>query len=118
MEPRLFENRQELGADGSIRKSHYGSGRQPWDNMLELGWAPHFAAGCIIRYLRRNKDLQHSHESAKWYWKRLHEMAVDPAYHRQARAAASLDELRRILKPCELMVLWDGVEPWPFSLTI
>ena len=40
--------------DDSERKLYYGSGRQPWDVMVEeTPWAPYFAAGCIIRYLRR-----------------------------------------------------------------
>ena len=40
--------------DDSERKVYYGSGRQPWDVMVgETPWAPYFAAGCILRYLRR-----------------------------------------------------------------
>lgn len=45
----------EIGrADASERKPYYGEGRQPWDVMLQdTPWAPYFAAGCILRYLRR-----------------------------------------------------------------
>lgn len=60
--------------DGTIRRAHYGSGKQPWDEILELGWGPHFAAGNVLKYLRRTKDVGHSLDSARWYWARLHEM--------------------------------------------
>lgn len=42
-----------------------------------IGWAPEFAAGCVLRYLRRTKDARHSLESALWYWARLEEMAEE-----------------------------------------
>lgn len=68
------KDRETPGADGTVRKAHYGEGRQPWDDIVELGWAPQFAAGSILKYLRRNKDEEHSLESARWYMLRLHEM--------------------------------------------
>lgn len=54
---------------GDGRKAHYGSEKQPWDTMKEprLMWAPHFAAGSILKYLRRDKRLAHSLESARVY---------------------------------------------------
>jgi len=65
--------------DGTERKSRYGTGRQPWDGIKELGWAPHFAAGNVLKYLRRTKDREHSIESARWYYARLLELAIhDP----------------------------------------
>lgn len=66
-----------VAEDGTERKSRYGAGRQPWDDIKELGWAPHFAAGNVLKYLRRDKDREHSIESARWYFARLCEMAGD-----------------------------------------
>ena len=60
MNARVFSNRDELGEDGTVRKAHYGSGRQPWDHIKAAGWGPEFAAGCVLRYLRRTKDPEHS----------------------------------------------------------
>lgn len=57
--------------DETLRKSRYGLGRQPWDDIKEQGWAPHFAAGNVLKYLRRDKDRAHSIESARWYFARL-----------------------------------------------
>lgn len=68
----------ELAPDrGDGRKVHYGEGKQPLDTMLEMGWAPHFAAGSIIKYLRRTKSPEHSLESARFYYKLLVDKAVD-----------------------------------------
>lgn len=63
-----------LADDGTVRQDHYGQGRQPWDDILELGWGPHFAAANVLKHLRRTKDLGHSLQSAQWYWDRLIEM--------------------------------------------
>lgn len=73
----MNENREDPGQDGSQRKAHYGSGRQPWDDIKDLGWAPEFAAASILKYLRRTKDKEHSIESARWYWERLHELEME-----------------------------------------
>jgi hypothetical protein len=59
--------------DKEPRKAHYGDGEQPWDVILKAGWGPHFAAACIVRYLRRDKAKEHSLESAKWYMARIME---------------------------------------------
>lgn len=72
----LAPNRDEPGADGTVRKAHYGSGEQPWDTILSQGWGPAFAAGCVVRYLRRDKAVEHSLESARWYFDRLRGNAV------------------------------------------
>lgn len=71
--PGIAPNRSEPGADGTIRKAHYGPGKQPWDVTLEEGWGPPAAAFCVLRYLRRDKAVEHSLESARWYWDRLSE---------------------------------------------
>lgn len=74
---RTYPDREEVGLSGEKRKAHYGDGRQPWDAMLELGIGPHFAAGSILKYLRRDKDPEHSAESARWYYHQLVRLA-DP----------------------------------------
>lgn len=62
--------------DGTVRQAHYGAGRQPWDDIMDLGWGPEFAAGNVLRYLRRDpglkgvdreRDLRH----ARWYYAAL-----------------------------------------------
>lgn len=70
----LQENRADKGQDGTVRKAHYGEGKQPWDTMVEMGIGAEFAAGSIIKYLRRSKDPEHSKESARWYYVRLRAM--------------------------------------------
>lgn len=62
------------GTDGTKRKDHYGEGKQPWDTIKEMGWAPAFAASNVIKYLRRTKDPEHSLESARWYDAQLRAM--------------------------------------------
>jgi hypothetical protein len=84
--------------DGTIRKLHYGTGRQPWDDMLSCGWAPDFAAACILRYLRRDKEIEHSIESALWYWARLNELATGG----NMRAHNNIKVLRIMLTAAEL----------------
>lgn len=62
---------------GDGRKAHYGSGRQPYDDIKRLGWAPEFLAGSILKYLRRTKDSEHSLESARIYWRWLNDLVID-----------------------------------------
>jgi hypothetical protein len=71
---------RESATDAEPRKAHYGSGVQPWDTILEEGWGPVFAAGCVLRYLRRDKALEHSLESARWYATRIAEGAFAHKY--------------------------------------
>ncbi len=94
MMERLFPDREKLGADGSVRKAHYGSGRQPWDDILDEGWGPGFAAGCVLRYLRRDKAVEHSLESARWYMVRLLEHGVGSGTEEWQDA---IERLRRLL---------------------
>jgi hypothetical protein len=93
---RTFPDRVEPGDDGSRRKAHYGEGKQPWDHICDAGWAPEFAAGCVLRYLRRTKDPEHSIESAQWYWAQLERLAE------QGYARYVLGQLRLMLTPDEL----------------
>jgi len=72
----LQKNRGDTGEDGTVRKAHYGEGRQPWDVMVDLEIAPEFAAGSILKYLRRDKDPEHSLESAQWYYNQLYQHAA------------------------------------------
>lgn len=51
-----------IGQDGTERKDYYGEGEQPWDTMVRRGWAACFAAGCILKYIRRNKEGQSEHD--------------------------------------------------------
>ena len=76
--------------DGTIRQVHYGAGRQPWDDIVAAGWAPAFAAGNVLKYLRRSKEPEHSLESAHWYWARLREM--DQAHDVRLRLGAMLTD--------------------------
>jgi len=67
----LAEVRVAPGIDNTPRKAHYGDGEQPWDVIVRLGWGPAFAAGNVLKYLRRSKHPEHSLESAAWYYARL-----------------------------------------------
>ncbi len=60
---------------GVPRQDHYGAGTQPWDTIVEEAWAPEYAAGNILKYLRRTKAPEHSLESARWFYARLGELA-------------------------------------------
>jgi hypothetical protein len=58
--------------DETVRQTHYGEGRQVWDTIVEkTDWGPAFAAGNVLKYLRRDKSPEHSLESARWYWNQL-----------------------------------------------
>lgn len=87
--------------DGTVRQDYYGAGEQPWDTIVRLGWAAPFAAGNILKYLRRDKAQAHSLESARWYRERLNEMVLagDPA------AVTAMKALGRVLTPAEVAKL-------------
>jgi hypothetical protein len=91
--------------DGTIRQDHYGEKRQPWDDIVDQGWAVGFAAGNIPKYLRRDKAKDHSLTSASWYWERLHEFVKnnDPAYAMSAEIAILC--LKKLLTEEELKLL-------------
>lgn len=60
------------GLDGSIRRAHYGEGKQPWDTAVERGWAAKAAALMVIKYLRRDKGTPEKDlRDARWYFDRL-----------------------------------------------
>lgn len=104
--------------DGAPRKDHYGAGRQPWDDIVDQGWGPEFAAGNVLKYLRRPNKVPagllgpedtegilestraHSIESARWYYDRLYKMACNVE-----RARACLVALRGMLTVEERVTL-------------
>ena len=65
-----------VAEDGTTRPAYYGDGVQPWDTIKTRGWAPHFAAGCVVKYLRRTKEVDESRLKAIWYYRELARMAV------------------------------------------
>ena len=69
-------------ADGTQRKAHYGAGKQPWDYIVEFGWAPYFAAGNVLKYVRRAafKNGPDDLEKARWYYRELIRIYIDTAH--------------------------------------
>lgn len=80
------------GIDGTVRKAHYGAGRQPWDDIKLLGWAPEFAAGNALKYVRRHAAKNGDDDLAKgrWYFAELVKLSFS-----KARATQVLGELLR-----------------------
>ena len=66
-----------VAPDGTTRKTHYGQGKQPWDEILEEGWGAAFAAGNVLKYVRRHamKNGEDDLRKAAWYYKELRNMA-------------------------------------------
>lgn len=91
---------EHVAADGSTRKSHYGAGRQPWDDIVDLGWGPAFAAGNVLKYLRRTKDPDADLKKARWYfeWLLAKEKSTDPRYRviYELRCLLTTDEIARL----------------------
>jgi hypothetical protein len=91
-----------------------GQTRQPWDDILDLGWAPQFAAGNVLKYLRRHKNPD-DRQKAAWYYAALRDLAApyldltisDPGpFPAAARdAAAILSTLNALLTPAERDIL-------------
>ena len=110
-----------LDERGVVRQDHYGAGRQPWDDVLDEGWAPEACAHAILKYLRRTKAPEHSLESARWFYDRLYELSRGDLLPRSARpgaahenrnrsmamgrASAVLARLREVLTPEEIRSL-------------
>ena len=88
--------------DESDRQTYYGDGRQPWDDIVSGGFGGAFAAGSILKYLRRTKgERDKDVEKARWYWKRLLELSLksgeDSALMALAWLGQSLDADERKL---------------------
>lgn len=96
---------EHVDAKGIVRKSHYGTGRQPIDDIREIGWGPTFAAGNVLKYIRRAaaKNGVDDIKKAKWYFeelKRLQRMAEHPA-----AAQRAAEQLVGLLTPDEKELL-------------
>jgi hypothetical protein len=104
----LYKAKTKLDLDpdrGDGRKTHYGAeGKQPWDDMLELSWAAHFAAGSILKYLRRDKRAAHSLESAKVYYGWLYTYAAMET-DEEAPFSKTIHQLENTLTDVELRLL-------------
>ena len=90
------------GIDGTTRKAHYGAGRQPWDDIKDLGWGAEFAAGNALKYVRRHKAKNGADDLAKgrWYFAELTKLALA-----KARATQVLHELLGAITPEERKLL-------------
>lgn len=106
--PLLAADRKEPGAGGETRKMHYGAGEQPWDLIVASGWGPAFAAGCVLRYLRRDKAREHSFESARWYYARLVEGCAKAPRSDVLGWQSALDRLELILTKEEQVLARGG----------
>jgi len=106
----LHEARTKKGDAPAIgqRAAHYGSGRQPIDDIKDAGWGPAFAASNVLKYIRRymNKNGDDDIAKARWYWHDLHKMA-DHTEHGIAALAGidALHRLRSLLERDEILLL-------------
>lgn len=87
---------------GDGRKAHYGAGKQPLDDIIACGWFPHFAAGNVLKYLRRDKSRAHSIESARFYYGTL--LAAATSGH-ETPASRTMDMLHTLLTDDELALI-------------
>jgi hypothetical protein len=105
--------------DGSVRKLHYGTGRQPWDDIKEVGWAAEFAAGNALKYVRRYQAKNGGDDLAKgrWYFDQLNRLGVDGNHGNamahdkveQQRVIKIMNKLESMLTPEELRLLQEGL---------
>ncbi len=63
-----------IGPDGTVRKTYYGEGEQPWDTLCRRGWGAAFSGGNVLKYLRRQKNSDDL-DKARWYWLELQKLA-------------------------------------------
>lgn len=88
-------------AEVGKRASHYGDGVQPWDLIIGAGWAAEFAAGNVIKYVRRhmNKNGEDDLKKARWYYHELIKMvAASPPDTRDTKRLQGLfDQLELML---------------------
>jgi hypothetical protein len=105
----MIKEPEFIAPDGTVRKQHYGSGKQPWDLIREANWAAEFAAGNALKYVRRAaaKNGADDIEKAKWYFAELEKMTILPdlkLYSRQ-RARKVMGDLMNILTQDEAKIL-------------
>lgn len=87
--------------DGSERESYYGDGRQPWDDIVEAGLGPAFAAASILKYMRRTKgEREKDLIKARWYFARLTYLYISNDSNAETRRA--FEWLGRLLTNEEL----------------
>lgn len=69
----VAEEAERIAPDGTVRKVHYGAGRQPWDDVVDAGFGPVFAACNVLKYVRRAaaKNGADDLKKARWYFERL-----------------------------------------------
>lgn len=93
-------------AEVGKRASQYGEGRQPWDDILDQGWGPAFAAGNALKYIRRYKMKNGDDDIAKarWYWHELYQRSLNVSLSGQAWVLAHVD-LISLLTPEEILLL-------------
>lgn len=120
--------------DDSARKAWYGSGRQPFDIIVEeTPWAVGFCAANVLKYLRRpskqsisdewlstwiahetrerarshaiDVTKEHSIESARWYYRRLIAWDSYPGHALRSEALSAIALLHRLLTIEELKLL-------------
>src|SRR5271157_756942 len=87
--------------DGTARQDH-------WDDIVHLGWAPHFAAANVLKCLRWDKEPEHSLRSARWYYRRLRELLLFPAQY-GIIARTAYERLHQILTPKERALLDEDI---------
>lgn len=98
--------------DGTVRKQHYttdSEGNQPWDVITKVGWGPGFAAGNVLKYLRRNKDVEDSHKKARWYWQELHKLGRSDVPKDRVEGTLALCKLVHILTDDEIVMLKEPI---------
>lgn len=95
--------------DGTQRKAHYGSGRQPVDDIRDAGWGPQFFAGNVLKYIRRTKDVEHSLASARVYYDWLNRMCVDQRNTGRGDAIEVLNKLDAMLSSEERALVHEGL---------
>lgn len=71
-------------------------------------WGPAFAAGCVLRYLRRGKAREHNLESARWYYARLVEGCAKAPRSDVLGWQSALDRLELILTKEERVLARGG----------
>lgn len=90
--------------DQSGRQDYFGEGRQPWDEIVDVGFGPQFAAGSILKYIRRTKgEREKDIAKAAWYWARLIELSEDRVNETAARDALQWLNARLTLAEVEVI---------------
>lgn len=102
-----MSEREIIGPDGTVRKAHYGTGRQPWDDIKDVGWGAPFCAGNVLKYVRRAAAKNGADDIAKaqWYYAELLKL------HNAGRALDVFYALGLLLTAAELCLLCGALPP-------